>query len=94
MITITFELGLRNHTSPATQSSINSFPRFCSMSQQAPPPRPMNDSGCLLGDTDLFDTGLDGDSGDEEEEEQEESLDAIRAAVRQKVKKHKVTHVM
>lgn len=47
-------------------------------------PRALNDSGCLLGDTDLFDTGL----GDEDEEE--ESLEAIRAAVKQKMKKHKV----
>nr|XP_040045117.1 claspin isoform X2 [Gasterosteus aculeatus aculeatus] len=46
-------------------------------------PRALNDSGCLLGDTDLFDTGL----GDEDEEE--ESLEAIRAAVKQKMKKHK-----
>ena len=45
-------------------------------------PRVLNDSGCLLGDPDLFDTGL---------EEEEESLDAIRAAVKQKVKKHKVS---
>uniref|UniRef100_A0A3B4YBQ7 Claspin n=1 Tax=Seriola lalandi dorsalis TaxID=1841481 RepID=A0A3B4YBQ7_SERLL len=44
-----------------------------------------NDSGCPLGDTDLFDTGL-----DDEEEEEEESLDAIRAAVKHKMKKHKV----
>ncbi|XP_037330993.2 claspin isoform X1 [Pungitius pungitius] len=46
-------------------------------------PRALNDSGCLLGDTDLFDTGL----GDEDKEE--ESLEAIRAAVKQKMKKHK-----
>ncbi|XP_062301928.1 claspin isoform X1 [Osmerus eperlanus] len=47
--------------------------------EEAPMPRVLNDSGCLLGDPDLFDTGL----------EEEESLDAIRAAVKQKVKKHK-----
>ncbi|XP_077362769.1 claspin isoform X2 [Festucalex cinctus] len=41
---------------------------------------PLNDSGCLLADTDLFDTGID---------EEEESLDSIRAAVKQKMKKHK-----
>lgn len=52
--------------------------------QNAPLPRALNDSGCLLGDTDLFDTGLD------DEEEEEESLEAIRAAVKQKMKKHKV----
>ncbi|XP_011479434.1 claspin isoform X1 [Oryzias latipes] len=45
-------------------------------------PRSLNDSGCPLGDTDLFDTGL-----NDEEEEEEESLDAIRAAVKQKMKK-------
>lgn len=52
--------------------------------QNTPLPRALNDSGCLLGDTDLFDTGLD------DEEEEEESLEAIRAAVKQKMKKHKV----
>lgn len=44
----------------------------------------LNDSGCPLGDTDLFDTGL----GDEEEEE--ESLEAIRSAIKRKMKNHKV----
>ncbi|XP_014828588.1 PREDICTED: claspin isoform X3 [Poecilia mexicana] len=44
----------------------------------------LNDSGCPLGDPDLFDTGLADD--DEEEEEEEESLDAIRAAVRMKMR--------
>ena len=53
--------------------------------QNTPPARALNDSGCPLGDNDLFDTGL----GDEEEEE-EESLEAIRAAVKQRMKKHKV----
>lgn len=48
-------------------------------------PRSLNDSGCPLGDTDLFDTGL-----NDEEEEEEESLDAIRAAVKQKMKKQEV----
>ncbi|XP_058475896.1 claspin [Solea solea] len=47
-------------------------------------PRALNDSGFLLGDTDLFDTGLNDD-----DEEEEESLDAIRAAVKHKMKKHK-----
>ncbi|CAL8299183.1 unnamed protein product [Lota lota] len=55
--------------------------RFLEVEEDAPPPGPLNDSGCLLGDTDLFDTGLDGDSD-------EESLDAIRAAAKHKVKKH------
>ncbi|KAM4631478.1 claspin [Polymixia lowei] len=57
--------------------------RFSEINEEAPLPRALNDSGCLLGDTDLFDAGLDDD------EEEEESLDAIRAAVKQKVKKHK-----
>ncbi|XP_068567413.1 claspin isoform X2 [Cebidichthys violaceus] len=56
--------------------------RLSEMIEDTPLPRALNDSGCLLGDTDLFDTGL----GDEEEEE---SLEAIRAAVKQKMKKHK-----
>ncbi|XP_078146529.1 claspin [Centroberyx gerrardi] len=58
--------------------------RFSETNEDTPLPRALNDSGCLLGDTDLFDAGLDDD-----DEEEEESLDAIRAAVRQKAKKHK-----
>ncbi|CAB1321058.1 unnamed protein product [Coregonus sp. 'balchen'] len=50
--------------------------------EKTPLPRAQNDSGCLLGDNDLYDAGLDDD-------EEEESLDAIRAAVKQKAKKHK-----
>lgn len=46
-------------------------------------PCTLNDSGCLLGNNDLYDAGLDDD-------EEEESLDAIRAAVKQKAKRHKV----
>ncbi|XP_078124040.1 claspin isoform X1 [Sander vitreus] len=56
--------------------------RFSEINENTPLPRALNDSGCLLGDTDLFDTGLD-------DEEEEESLDAIRAAVKQKMKKQK-----
>ncbi|XP_013859885.1 claspin, partial [Austrofundulus limnaeus] len=56
--------------------------RFCEQDEATPLPRTLNDSGCPLGDTDLFDTGL----GDDEEDE--ESLDAIRAAVKQKLKRH------
>ncbi|XP_036372093.1 claspin [Megalops cyprinoides] len=48
----------------------------------------LNDSGCLLGDSDLFDTGLE-EEGAGLEEEGEESLEAIRAAVKQKAKKHR-----
>ncbi|XP_030267375.1 claspin [Sparus aurata] len=58
--------------------------RFSETNENTPPARALNDSGCPLGDNDLFDTGL----GDEEEEE-EESLEAIRAAVKQRMKKHK-----
>ncbi|KAG5264588.1 hypothetical protein AALO_G00255860 [Alosa alosa] len=46
-------------------------------------PEGINDSGCLLGNTDLFDA----EQGEDEEEE--ESVEAIRAAVKQKAKKHK-----
>ncbi|XP_042363150.1 claspin isoform X2 [Plectropomus leopardus] len=59
--------------------------RLSEVNENTPPSRGLNDSGCPLGNTDLFDTGLD----DEEEEEEEESLEAIRAAVKQKMKKHK-----
>lgn len=41
----------------------------------------LNDSGCSLGNTDLYDTGLD---------EEEESLEAIRAAVKQRMNNLKV----
>ncbi|GLD59305.1 claspin [Lates japonicus] len=58
--------------------------RFSEMDEDTPLPRALNDSGCPLGDTDLFDTGLNDD-----EEEEEESLEAIRAAVKHKMKKHK-----
>uniref|UniRef100_A0A8C6SBI7 Claspin n=1 Tax=Neogobius melanostomus TaxID=47308 RepID=A0A8C6SBI7_9GOBI len=51
---------------------------------ELPQPRAFNDSGCALADTELYDAGLD------DEEEEEESLDAIRAAAKNKLKKHKV----
>uniref|UniRef100_A0A4W5MEB5 Claspin n=1 Tax=Hucho hucho TaxID=62062 RepID=A0A4W5MEB5_9TELE len=51
--------------------------------EETPFPRTLNDSGCLLGNNDLYDAGLD------EDDEEEESLDAIRAAVKQKAKKYK-----
>ncbi|XP_034017184.1 claspin [Thalassophryne amazonica] len=54
--------------------------RFSEMAEGTP--LPQNDSGCPLGDTDLFDNGLNDD-------DDEDSLDAIRAAVKQKLKKHK-----
>ncbi|XP_034560433.1 claspin isoform X2 [Notolabrus celidotus] len=57
--------------------------RFAETAEDSPLPRGLNDSGCPLGDTDLFDTGLNDD------DEEEESLEAIRAAVKQRMKKHK-----
>uniref|UniRef100_A0A3Q1B7R5 Claspin n=1 Tax=Amphiprion ocellaris TaxID=80972 RepID=A0A3Q1B7R5_AMPOC len=59
--------------------------RFSRRDEDSPLPGALNDSGCQLGDTDLYNAGLD----EEEEEDEEESLDAIRAAVKQKMKKHK-----
>ncbi|KAL2080367.1 hypothetical protein ACEWY4_024160 [Coilia grayii] len=47
-------------------------------------PVALNDSGCLLGDKDLFDA-----EQEDEDEEEEESLEAIRTAVKQKAKKQK-----
>ncbi|DAA31115.1 TPA: claspin homolog [Bos taurus] len=49
--------------------------------------QPFNDSGCLLVDKDLFETGL--EEEDHSPLEDEESLESIRAAVKNKVKKHK-----
>lgn len=48
--------------------------------------RPLNDSGCLLEDSDLFETGLEEDASPLEDEE---SLESIRAAVKNKMKNHK-----
>ncbi|XP_030002409.1 claspin [Sphaeramia orbicularis] len=56
--------------------------RFSEVNEETPQRHALNDSGCLLGDTELFDTGLD-------DEDEEESLEAIRAAVKNKMKKHK-----
>ncbi|KAM5267293.1 claspin [Hipposideros larvatus] len=49
--------------------------------------QPFNDSGCLLADNDLFETGLEEENNSPLEDE--ESLESIRAAVKNKVKKHK-----
>ncbi|XP_048206830.1 claspin [Perognathus longimembris pacificus] len=49
--------------------------------------QPFNDSGCLLADTDLFETGLEEENNSQLEDE--ESLESIRAAVKNKVKNHK-----
>lgn len=51
--------------------------------------QPFNDSGCLLVDKDLFETGLEEESNSPLEDE--ESLESIRAAVKSKVKKHKAS---
>lgn len=48
-----------------------------------------NDSGCLLVDKDLFETGLEEENHSPLEDE--ESLESIRAAVKKKVKKHKAS---
>ncbi|KGL83754.1 Claspin, partial [Tinamus guttatus] len=49
---------------------------------------PFNDSGCLLDDKDLFDNGLE-EGENNSLPEDEESLEAIRAAVKDKIKKRK-----
>ncbi|KAM6219792.1 claspin [Rhynchocyon petersi] len=49
--------------------------------------QPLNDSGCLLVDKDLFETGLEEENDSPLEDEV--SLESIRAAVKNKVKKHK-----
>ncbi|XP_057640360.1 claspin [Chionomys nivalis] len=49
--------------------------------------QPLNDSGCLLEDSDLFETGLEEENDSPMEDE--ESLESIRAAVKNKMKNHK-----
>uniref|UniRef100_A0A5F9C464 Claspin n=1 Tax=Oryctolagus cuniculus TaxID=9986 RepID=A0A5F9C464_RABIT len=49
--------------------------------------QPFNDSGCVLANKDLFETGLEEENNSPVEDE--ESLESIRAAVKNKVKKHK-----
>lgn len=51
------------------------------------PLKALNDSGCLLGDSDLFDAQLEKDSEQHLEGEDEESLNAIRSAVNKKAKR-------
>ncbi|KFQ32898.1 Claspin, partial [Mesitornis unicolor] len=48
---------------------------------------PFNDSGCLLDDKELFDNGLEEENDDTPEDG--ESIESIRAAVKNKVKKYK-----
>ncbi|XP_062450355.1 claspin [Rhea pennata] len=50
---------------------------------------PFNDSGCLLDDKELFDNGLEEEEENDSLPEDEESLEAIRAAVKDKIKKKK-----
>ncbi|XP_046690492.1 claspin isoform X1 [Silurus meridionalis] len=52
--------------------------------EESPLPKAFNDSGCLLGDNDLFDAQLEESDTAEGVVEEEESLDAIRAAVKKK----------
>ncbi|XP_052574271.1 claspin [Peromyscus californicus insignis] len=49
--------------------------------------QPLNDSGCRLEDSDLFETGLEEENDSPLEDE--ESLESIRAAVKNKVRNHK-----
>ncbi|KAM6108642.1 claspin [Pterocles gutturalis] len=48
---------------------------------------PFNDSGCLLDDKELFDNGLEEENDNVPEDE--ESIESIRAAVKNKIKKYK-----
>ncbi|XP_025960412.2 claspin isoform X2 [Dromaius novaehollandiae] len=50
---------------------------------------PFNDSGCLLDDKELFDNGLEEEEENYSLPEDEESLEAIRAAVKDKIKRKK-----
>ncbi|XP_016365385.1 claspin-like isoform X1 [Sinocyclocheilus rhinocerous] len=60
--------------------------RLKEKTEEALPIKALNDSGCLLGDSDLFDAQLEEDSEPQLEGEEEESLDAIRSAVKKKAK--------
>ncbi|XP_052439173.1 claspin isoform X1 [Carassius gibelio] len=60
--------------------------RLKEKTEEALPIKAFNDSGCLLGDSDLFDAQLEEDSEPQLEGEEEESLDAIRSAVKKKAK--------
>lgn len=62
--------------------------------QDSPPLKALYDSGCLLGDSDLFDAQLDEDSEQHLEEEDEESLNAIRSAVKKKAKRKVSCHCL
>ncbi|XP_016341535.1 claspin-like [Sinocyclocheilus anshuiensis] len=60
--------------------------RLKEKTEEVLPIKALNDSGCLLGDSDLFDAQLEEDSERQLESEEEESLDAIRSAVKKKAK--------
>ncbi|XP_027892722.1 claspin [Xiphophorus couchianus] len=84
------EKSQRNHEKKKKRSKVmeklkkkKKAARFCEEEEDGALPVVLNDSGCPLADPDLFDTGL---ADEEEEEEEEESLDAIRAAVRMKMR--------
>ncbi|XP_056596727.1 claspin isoform X1 [Triplophysa dalaica] len=61
--------------------------RLKDKTEDSPPLKALYDSGCLLGDSDLFDAQLDEDSEQHLEDEDEESLNAIRSAVKKKAKR-------
>ncbi|XP_051948286.1 claspin-like [Xyrauchen texanus] len=67
--------------------NVNLVKRLKEKTKDAPPLKALNDSGCLLGDPDLFDAQLEEDSEQQLEEEEEESLDTIRSAVKKKAKR-------
>nr|XP_055074922.1 claspin isoform X2 [Misgurnus anguillicaudatus] len=61
--------------------------RLKDKTEDVAPLKTLNDSGCLLGDSDLFDAQLGDDSEHNSEEDDEESLNAIRSAVKKKAKR-------
>ncbi|XP_051527544.1 claspin-like [Myxocyprinus asiaticus] len=67
--------------------NVNLVKRLKEKAKDAPPLKALNDSGCLLGDPDLFDAQLEEDSEQQLEEEEEESLDAIQSAVKKEAKR-------
>uniref|UniRef100_A0A672PS68 Claspin n=2 Tax=Sinocyclocheilus grahami TaxID=75366 RepID=A0A672PS68_SINGR len=60
--------------------------RLKEKTEEVLPIKALNDSGCLLGNSDLFDAQLEEDSEQQLESEEEESLDAIRSAMKKKAK--------
>ncbi|XP_076790312.1 claspin isoform X2 [Arvicanthis niloticus] len=70
-----------------TMEKIRRLKRKETRREESDADRPLNDSGCLLEDSDLFETGLEEENDSPLEDE--ESLESIRAAVKNKVKNHK-----